>query len=581
MRRRTRIALLAVAICAMTAPGAAQAQDPGRWTETGFDLVPLEYFQGLTSDHRDNIYFDGLFSGLYRTDLALTEEARNNAAIPGDVFQGERYNHIGDITWDRREGGRVLLPLECFIPFSPNPNPCKTGSIGVADPQTLQWRYYVKLDPAYIDKAMWAETSPDGKLLWTSNGALNGGNDLLAYSMKEIKEANAAPAGPLLKPVRVIANAVPPSGITGAVFYRGRLFLAGQRGGPFRVWSVDLRDGSRRLEIEKNIFGESEGLDVVKALGGKLHWLITPPIGGSSSYGNTSALVHFNPVKQPNVRCGDVITKSVRLDADVVCPDGTPFAVKIAGDHVNLDLNGYSIVNGRTEDGETVAVTSDGPVEDFEVRNGTIRSGDQALKVQASRSEFEELTVDGRVLAVAVTGDKNDFENIDADSSFRTLDIVGNDLKFEGNSVAVHPSELLGSIHGDENEIARNSFRDCGSSALDVQGTDVELERNTFVGCPLFVVGTETEIERNDVTLTADAGIVVIDPRARVTRNNASNNSGTGIDLREPGAYAARNTANDNGEWGIKGALGTIDGGGNRASGNGEPAQCLNVVCGP
>ena len=70
----------------------------------------------------------------------------------------------------------MLLPLECFFPFIGNF--CRTGSIGVADDDTLQWRYYVKLDPAFIDKAMFAEVSPNGKLLWTSNGGLNGGHDL-------------------------------------------------------------------------------------------------------------------------------------------------------------------------------------------------------------------------------------------------------------------------------------------------------------------------------------------------------------------------------------------------------------------
>ena len=57
------------------------------------------------------------------------------SAIPLDVYLRERYNHIGDITWDKREGGRVLLPLECFLPFFGNI--CRTGSIGVADPETL------------------------------------------------------------------------------------------------------------------------------------------------------------------------------------------------------------------------------------------------------------------------------------------------------------------------------------------------------------------------------------------------------------------------------------------------------------
>ena len=50
--------------------------------------------------------------------------------------------------------------------------------------------------------------------------------------MKEITAANAAPDGPLLKPVRVLPDAVPPSGITGATFYKHRLLVAGQGGGP-------------------------------------------------------------------------------------------------------------------------------------------------------------------------------------------------------------------------------------------------------------------------------------------------------------------------------------------------------------
>jgi len=273
------------------ARSAPAAKDTG-WTETGHSLVPLEYFQGVTSDQHRRLYFDGVFSGLYRTDSGLAEQARNTNVIAPDVNQREGYNHIGDITWDKREGGRVLLPLECFIPFLGNT--CKTGSIGVADPETLQWRYYVKLDKAFIDKAMWAEVSPNGQLLWTSSGS---GDDLLAYRVKDISPANAAPDAPPLKPVRVLEGAVPPSGITGAAFYGKRLLLAGQDNGPFRVWSVDLRDGSRRLEIEKPVIGESEGLEVVNAFGGVLHWLITPfgTGGRPPTYGSTSALVHFVP----------------------------------------------------------------------------------------------------------------------------------------------------------------------------------------------------------------------------------------------------------------------------------------------
>ena len=117
----------------------------------------------------------------------------------------------------------MLLPLECFVPGVGNT--CGTGSFGVADPSTLGFRYYVKLDPTQIKKAMWAETSPDGSLIWTSSG-----DDLLAYRSNQVTAANAAPSGPLLQPVRRLVGAVPPSGVTGAVFSDGKLLLAGETG---------------------------------------------------------------------------------------------------------------------------------------------------------------------------------------------------------------------------------------------------------------------------------------------------------------------------------------------------------------
>jgi hypothetical protein len=311
--------------------------DPGRWVETGFSPIPFEYYQGVTSDPTGDLYFDGFFSGLYRADGALAEEARDTTEIPDDVAHREDYNHIGDLTWDDAEGGRVLLPLECFVPVIGNT--CGTGSFGVADPTTLAWRYYVKLDPAYIKKAMWAEVSPDGKLIWTSSG-----DDLLAYRAADVSPANAAPDGPLLKPVRKLAGAVPPSGVTGATFYRGRLFLAGQDSPPyFQVWSIDTGSGARRLEIEREIAGESEGLDVFSGLGGTLHWQIgqitSAPV---PTYGTGhTALVHFTPVDQPP-DCSDVRATpdtlwppnhklvAVRLDG-ATDPDGDPVSLAVTG----------------------------------------------------------------------------------------------------------------------------------------------------------------------------------------------------------------------------------------------------------
>ena len=159
----------------------------------------------------------------------------------------------------------------------------------MADPDTLAWRYYVKLDRAEIPKAMWAESSPDGELIWTSSG-----NDLLAYRSSDVSAANAAPGAAPIRSVRRLVGAVPPTGITGAVFDRGRLLLAGESNGTYQVWAIDTRTGARRLELETTLCGESEGLDRISTLGGDLHWLIAPfDPGCQLSYGPTSALLHF------------------------------------------------------------------------------------------------------------------------------------------------------------------------------------------------------------------------------------------------------------------------------------------------
>ena len=338
----SRVAAVTCVLAACVAATPAHGADPGRWKLAGTTSLPILYYQGVTVDPARNLYFDGVYVGLYRTDSGFEETARTDDVIPPEVHLREGYNHIGDISYDRGEGGRVLLPLECYVPNGPNGgNPCLHGSIGIADPRTLQWRYYVKLDPAEIPKAMWNEVSPDGTLLWTSSG-----DDLLAYRMADITAANAAPEHAPIRSVRRLRDAVPPSGITGATFVDGRLYVAGQGGGPFRVYSIDLADGSRRLEIERRIVGESEGLVTAALKGGTLSWLVQPfnPEGQTPTYDPDKAtLLSFRSLgggagapAGPAAGDGAGLTPSIRFlrrprrtvlerrgfAAGVVCPEG-------------------------------------------------------------------------------------------------------------------------------------------------------------------------------------------------------------------------------------------------------------------
>ncbi|HZB05663.1 MAG TPA: hypothetical protein VE449_03665 [Thermoleophilaceae bacterium] len=279
-----RLALLTLALT-LAVCGSAAARDPGRWTLAGWSSVSNNYWQGVSSAGPGQpLFFTGPVEGLHRTARNLRQTGSVGSVIPPSVKAVEGYNHVGDPGF---QGGRVLLPLECYTPGGPNGgNTCGTGSIGVADPAMLGFEYYVKLDPAEIPKAMWVEAQ--GDLLWTSSGP-----DLLAYRASDVSAGNAAPGAAPIRAVRRLPGAVPPSGVTGAAIYRGRLLLAGTQGTTYQVWSVDTDTGARRLELElPRVQGEAEGLTQIPLLGGRLHFVVAP-LAANPTFGPSVGMLHF------------------------------------------------------------------------------------------------------------------------------------------------------------------------------------------------------------------------------------------------------------------------------------------------
>jgi len=97
------------------------------------------------------------------------------------------------------------------------------------------------------------------------------------------------------------------------------------------------------------------------------------------------------------------------------------------------------------------------------------------------------------------------------------------------------------------------------------------------------VLGALNAVQSNTI---AGAGIngdaIAVGPRAWVTflAGNVTSGAGDdGIDVDGPTTLLRRNTSTDNGDLGIEAIPGTIDLGGNRASGNGNPLQCQIVTC--
>lgn len=105
-----------------------------------------------------------------------------------------------------------------------------------------------------------------------------------------------------------------------------------------------------------------------------------------------------------------------------------------------------------------------------------------------------------------------------------------------------------------------------------------EVVKNVVAG--IYSVNGD-EIWRNVVRENVWQGILVLDGPAELVGNRVERNRLSGILVEGEGAGALirRNIATGNGVYGIAAAPGNIDGGGNKAFGNGNPLQCLNVAC--
>ena len=100
-------------------------------------------------------------------------------------------------------------------------------------------------------------------------------------------------------------------------------------------------------------------------------------------------------------------------------------------------------------------------------------------------------------------------------------------------------------------------------------------------------VGAPNTVQANVVSHAANDGIHVhIEPvlpvsRTILTRNIVTAAADDGIDVRAASTTLTRNLARRNGDRGIDAVAGVIDGGGNTAFQNGNPVQCINVMCAP
>jgi hypothetical protein len=102
------------------------------------------------------------------------------------------------------------------------------------------------------------------------------------------------------------------------------------------------------------------------------------------------------------------------------------------------------------------------------------------------------------------------------------------------------------------------------------------------IGAGIQVFGDDMTVIANVVSEIDARDGIRVEPAASGTllrANVTTRNGDDGIDVESPATTITANLANDNTDLGIEAVAGVTDGGGNRASGNGNPAQCVGVAC--
>ncbi len=160
-------------------------------------------------------------------------------------------------------------------------------------------------------------------------------------------------------------------------------------------------------------------------------------------------------------------------------------------------------------------------------------------------------------------------------------DIVGNSVREAGGDGISLDAAL-------NNLILRNEVRANSGGIGLIASSGNRLESNVVSGnsggIALEALSLSNVIVRNTVTNNSGEGIYIADPAPAaqgnvIEFNTTGSNTGGGIFVNAAAHIIRGNIADLNDGWGIYATAGNIDGGGNAATGNAEPAQCFTIVC--
>ena len=299
--------------------------------------------------------------------------------------------------------------------------------------------------------------------------------------------------------------------------------------------------------------------------------------------------------------CGDTITADTTLHQSLVnCPNN---GIVIGANGVTLNLNGHRIDGDGTPaagcDPETefcdIGVVNDGH-DGVTVKHGSVREflygvfvgrarHNRVLGISSSRNIFFGfLSASARSLVRNSSGPTTSLPRGTGWACSAPIAYGSPQLVPAQRRPGIHVA--FGSTH---NLIKGNRLSRNADPRILMEADRNRVRRNrSFETGPGFLVGpgNRNVIARNHVSRghgqhrdregTRQPGR----PQRRRSRPRVGHPPGNRAPLHRRRPQRRRNLALRNGDLGIEAVFSVIDRGGNKAHGNGNPLQCLNVVCG-
>jgi hypothetical protein len=265
---------------------------------------------------------------------------------------------------------------------------------------------------------------------------------------------------------------------------------------------------------------------------------------------------------------------------------GTTPGLVVGADGITIDLNGHTVA-ANVSVGHTggTGILNAGH-NDVTIRDGrapgivgiSLEQGatDNRVVGLVASGIFSAINIQGSSGNTAKDSSVDDFSSIDVSGSPRTR-IVGTRIGGGGLSLGAGSDSSV--VQG--NNALRSPGDPAGTRSIVVQASSDLIIGNGASSIDI-AGGSGNVVGGNVVVNSFGDGIHVASgaANAAVLRNFVAVNDDDGIDVDAASARVVQNIAVNNGDYGIEAVPGVFAFG-NRASRNGNPAQCLNVSCQP